>query len=422
MRGKGAASALDGLIQSLTLSVQPILDRHQNIDTFEVLLRSETVEQSVIELDLAASAAVLHHAFSDLGVQTALGSHRAAINVSPMLLMSDAIEALSPDKVALEVAISASASPALLERCEKLRKKGYLLFADHVTEVVSSSEAFLAVADAAKVEIAILGHDALIEVTRQLDRHKLKKIALGVQTQRQADQLLLLGYDYLQGPYYAQPVVHPGKRLSSSAVALLQIMALAASDADTQELVNTFKHHPDLTVQLLQVVNSAGARTAAPIGSLDRAITVLGRKQLTRWVQILIFASGGSSGANYPSPLLILAATRARLMELVADKILRRDRRFQDEAFMAGMLSLMSALFGVDAKDIFEHLPVAKEIKEAVQERVGVLGNMLMLIEMQEQPGFEEAQFQLNGMEGASPETLMPLQVEAIGWANALGG
>ncbi|MEO8630996.1 MAG: HDOD domain-containing protein, partial [Betaproteobacteria bacterium] len=59
------------------------------------------------------------------------------------------------------------------------------------------------------------------------------------------------------------------------------------------------KHHPALTLNLLRLVNSPGAGVGQKVGSIKQGIIVLGRKQLQRWLQLLLYAnSSGQAGRN----------------------------------------------------------------------------------------------------------------------------
>ena len=114
----------------------------------------------------------------------------------------------------------------------------------------------------------------------------------------------------------------------------------------------------------------------------DRAITVLGRRQLQRWLQLLLFSMGDSHGTS--SPLLHLAATRGRLLELLAAELHPGNSSFADQAFMVGILSLMPALVGLPIEEIVAPLGVDAEVRNALCDESGELGNMLRLTEASE--------------------------------------
>ena len=85
------------------LGRQPILDRHQNIVAYELLFRSGQSANANVLDDMAASAHVITHAFTELGVTAVLGKHKGFINVHDDLLMSDMVELLPKDKVVVEL-------------------------------------------------------------------------------------------------------------------------------------------------------------------------------------------------------------------------------------------------------------------------------------------------------------------------------
>ena len=83
-------------------------------------------------------------------------------------------------------------------------------------------------------------------------------------------------------------------------------------------------------------------------------------------------------------PLLQLAATRGRLMELLLDRLSEDcpgGRESIDQAYMVGILSLMPALFGSTMPEILAQLPVARPVHDALAARDGTLGDLLSLVE-----------------------------------------
>jgi c-di-GMP-related signal transduction protein len=144
----------------------------------------------------------------------------------------------------------------------------------------------------------------------------------------------------------------------------MKLMGLLLSDADTCELEKALKPEPGLTVNLLRMTNSVGSGTTENITSLGHAIAVLGRRQLQRWLQLLLFASGKQTTVA-ANPLLLLAATRGRLMELLAAELRAKDIPFADKAFMVGIMSLMPALVGLPIEEIIAPLGLADEMTAA---------------------------------------------------------
>jgi EAL and modified HD-GYP domain-containing signal transduction protein len=198
----------------------------------------------------------------------------------------------------------------------------------------------------------------------------------------------------------------------------MRLMSLLMSDADTQELEAAFKPEPLLTVNLLRMTNSVGAGTTVRITSLRHAITILGRRQLQRWLQLLLFASGTHSGTT--SPLLHLAATRGRLMELLAGNQRKRDVAYVDGAFMVGIMSLMPALMGMPIAEIVAPIGITSEVRDALCKGSGALGDLLKLIAATEGDAPEEIESALQECQGLDVETLNQCQAQALAWANSI--
>lgn len=407
--------------QELFLGRQPILDRNQNLAAFELLFRSGHFNGAQIEDDVFATATVINHAFSELGVEAVLGKHTGFINLSAPLILSDVIELLPRSKVVLEILEHVAVTDALVARCKALKRMGFTLALDDYTGRETDFRPLLEVVDIVKVDVKGMDQAALARTTASLKRLGVRLLAEKVDTREQVDRCLELGYELFQGYYFAKPSIITGKRLGHAETALMRLLGLVLSDADTTQIESVFKHNPDLSLNLIKLVNSAATGTRTRILSLGQAITVLGRKQLQRWLQVLMFTLSSAPAAEFPSPLLVLAATRGKLMELIAAALRPRDRDFQDRAFMTGILSLVNALLGLPMQDIVGSVPLAQDVKQALLERTGGLGEALELVEALEESDLMGIEKALDRVPGLAHSQVIGMQVEAMRWANSIG-
>ena len=139
--------------QELFLGRQPILDRKQNLAAFELLFRSGHFNGAQVEDDVFASATVINHAFSELGVETVLGKHTGFINLSAPLIMSDVIELLPKNKVVLEILETVRVTDPLVQRCHELKQAGFTLALDDFTGREHEFRPLLDVVDIVKVDV-----------------------------------------------------------------------------------------------------------------------------------------------------------------------------------------------------------------------------------------------------------------------------
>ncbi len=409
------------LVQELFLGRQPILDRNENLAAFELLFRSGHFNGAKIEDDVFASATVINHAFSELGVEAVLGKHPGFINLSTPLILSDVIELLPKSKVVLEILETVRVTDQLVARCRELKQLGFTLALDDFTGHEEEFRRLLEVVDIVKVDVQHMDRETLQRTTEGLKPLSVTLLAEKVDTREQVDRCLELGYELFQGYYFAKPSVITGKRLSHAETALMRLLGLVLTEAQSEQIEAVFEHNPDLSLNLLKLVNSAAAGTKKRIHSLAQAIRVLGRKPLRRWLQVLLFTLSSAPAAEFPSPLLILAATRGKLMELIANALKPGDREFHDQAFMTGILSLVHALLGPPMHEIIGPMPIAAEVKYALLERLGNLGHMLLVVEALEESDLAEIEAALAKVPGLDHGQLIGLQVEAMAWANSIG-
>jgi EAL and modified HD-GYP domain-containing signal transduction protein len=203
--------------------------------------------------------------------------------------------------------------------------------------------------------------------------------------------------DFLGGSWYLAPPAKPTGTQAVSRALALQLVQLVVADADTHEIEAVLRRDPALSYHLLRLVNSLGMGMSKQITSFSQAILILGRAQLRRWLNLMLFSS--RPGDERSAMLLARVAVRARSMELLA-KAAGLDRSGQDQAFMAGMFSLLGCLFGMPLAEVLKPLKISAALQGAVLEHSGELGRLLQLIETAERCDAD-----------ALPALLAPVQV-----------
>jgi len=207
-----------------------------------------------------------------------------------------------------------------------------------------------------------------------------------------------------------------GKQADMTRVKLLEMLALIAQDADTSEIEVIFRHEPKLSYSLLRLVNSAAIAPRSPITSFAQAINLLGRRQLQRWLQLLVYAD--PDNGQHPNPLLQKAAARGRLLELLAPAMCPCpiiDKQ-DDTPFMIGAFSLLDALLNMSMSEILQQLPLQETVHKALAEHAGPFGQLLQAIDSAENRDFKAASAQLEQLSIGS-ETFLEAQLTALNWA-----
>lgn len=403
-------------MRDVYLGRQPILDREQRVVAYELLFRAGNSAGAQVTDDVQATASVIQHAFGELGVPTVLGSQLGFINISTELLLSDLIELLPKQQVVLELLESVAASDAVVERCHALKQQGFRLALDDFV-YDDSFHPLLELADIVKVDLLQHTPATLDVLVGQLRNWPVRLLAEKVDSAEQAERCRALGFELFQGYYFARPSVLATKRADPTQLALTQLLGLVLRDADTAQIEQVFKHHPNLTYNLMRLVNSVACGARRTLSSVSQAILVLGRMQLQRWLQLLLFTL--DSRMPYPSPLLLLAATRGKMMELLA-QAQHRSTDYCEQAFMAGILSLIDVLIDKPLADIVAELNLAPHVAAALLRREGELGALLQLVESVEHPDLARTLALLQGAGGLTLAALTRAQLDAMHWAHQI--
>ncbi|MCX7205774.1 MAG: HDOD domain-containing protein [Proteobacteria bacterium] len=179
---------------------------------------------------------------------------------------------------------------------------------------------------------------------------------------------------WLTGTWLLAPQ-KPDGRPNPSKPVLLELLGLITSDADTPAIEAVIAKAPQLVFSLLRLVNSVAVGGGAHAESLRQAVAILGRRQLQRWLQLLLYAEQFGADSGTP-PLLLLAALRAKRLESWAGSDALPGIK-PDAAFMAGMLSLLDRLFGQPLAEILDPLPLSPELNAGLLLGEGPIGNAI---------------------------------------------
>lgn len=213
-----------------------------------------------------------------------------------------------------------------------------------------------------------------------------------------------------------RPPVDRGRQRSP--VQLIKLLADIERDADTRELEAAFRADPTLSYQLLRLLNSVAIGLRTPVRSLGHAIDLVGRRQLQRWLQLLIYAQPDKP-ATAPNPLLQLAAYRGLLLE----GLIRHAQGSNDDAdaaYMTGIFSLLDRVIAQPLSEIVDQLPLPAPVAAALTQGAGDLGACLGLAIAAERGDLVAATDRLRQREVA-PDAWWSIQDAAFHWADGLG-
>ena len=335
------------------------------------------------------------------------------------MLQSDILEILPREKFVLEILETVDITVEVVARCQALKDMGFTLALDDFVRLEAQHRPLLEIVDIVKIDIQGMDAATLAQTVASLKPWPVRLLAEKVDSNDQAQLCHQLGFELFQGYFFAKPALVTGRKLTQSQATLLRLFGLILEDADTPALEAALKPEPGLTLNLLRLTNSAASGVRQQITSLRHAITVLGRSQLQRWLQLLLYSNYETGGMA--NPLMQLAATRGRFMELLAGEMVGGGNDLADHAFMTGIMSLMPALLQAPMAEILKPLPLLPEVREALESRSGPLGKLLALAESLETNDATACLALTTGLPGLDGECVNRAQTRALAWANSIG-
>lgn len=366
---------------------QPIVNKHETIFGYELLFRSGTTKTAADVLDNSkATATVIIYSLNDLGLNNIIGKKKGFINVNYEILSSGLCEVLPNENTVFEILEDVEVTRSLIEICKLIKLKGYKIALDDFT-YDESKKPLMEIADFIKIDVLIHQRDELLRLLKLLKPYPARLLAEKVETKEDFSYCVDLGFELFQGYFFEKPSVIEGTSVSSSQIILLELFNELSRERNIDYIEGLFKKNPELDIKLLNFINSAAFYHSQKITSIRQGIIMLGYRNLQKWIALMLFSKTGVDIKS--NPLLERAAFRGFFMELLANNI-TKNRNTGDQAFIVGILSLSDALMSMKVEEIVKKLNLSEEIKNALINKEGLLGEILMLIEMLERNELDE--------------------------------
>jgi c-di-GMP-related signal transduction protein len=403
---------------NVSFARQPILNRDNMLCAFELKLyqapAAEAGEQEA-EAKQGETQAIIQ-AILQPDVRAALANHPGYLPVTRELLFDDAIRSLPAERFMFELPPDIVADDQLITRIVELYGRRYRFVIDNVAQANDTFARLLPYADAVKIDMHRIPQAMLPKFASVLKSAGKLLIALGVESQEVYEQALDLGFDRFQGYYFAHPQGAAARKVSAPRHALLNLLQLLGGEPTVAKLEAELKLNPVLVMHLMRLANSSGLAMGRKVTTLREAINATGTNRIARWTQLLLYADGRKVALE-DDPLLQLAATRARFMELAIQRLPEAGRDETDAAFLTGVFSFVDSVFGGSLEHTLNVLALSKPIRDAILLREGVLGTLLTVVEALERGAWAEIESVCERLEGLQVLDVAQMGLVAAAWA-----
>ncbi|HLI58230.1 MAG TPA: HDOD domain-containing protein [Solirubrobacteraceae bacterium] len=370
-------------MHSAFVARHPIFNRRLEVVGCELLFRGHGwAEDERPESRERATATVVLNSLTELDLARIVGHRKAWVDVSREFVLNGLAQAIPAELSGLEISGAEVFDEELIEALDELKQEGYQLALDGVDEESLPAPA-LALFDIVKLDVRALGHERLRSLVPRLreatEGRRCKVLAQGIATYEDRDLCLDAGCDLFQGRFFCRPAVAGTRSVSANRLALLQVVsALQRSDVELSEVEQLIARDVALSFRMLRYVNSAALGLRGEVRSIGQALALLGLDNARRWATLSVMASVDDK----PTELTLTALTRARFCELAGTEL---GPGRGSELFTLGLFSVLDALMDTTMSEATELLPLADDIRDALVDRSGPMGELLQAVIAREQ-------------------------------------
>lgn len=385
---------------------QPIFDRDYRVVAYEILFRGSREAD-----EHCMTSQVIVNTMLDLGIDAVAGTAPMFFNVDEAFLLNseELGSALPADKVVLEILENVPATPEVLAACKRLKDQGYRLALDDVL-TVEHAEAFIDYIDLIKLEWPDLQDRT--DFMKRMRKYDVSFLAEKIDSYDDAIQASELNIDYFQGYFFCRPELVTGTKPPESKVSVLRAMQQALTATSIDDMFAVVKQDVSLSFRLLKYINSAAFGLRREVESIEQALTLLGLKNIRRWLTLLTMTS---LSENKPREPMRQGLYRARFLESLARQLGEKEI---DDDFMMGLFSILDALLDQPIERSLSEVSLAPHVHEGLTDPGSEMGQKLELVKALERGDQEPARrFTTEGQRITYSE-LNRLQAEAMHWAD----
>ena len=350
-----AAGATDSGARFSYVARQPILTADEKVFGYELLFR-DGVENEFRETDFdAASRRTLDTSFQ-IGLEVLCDGHRGFVNCTRDVLLKDYMTLLPPSLGVVEVLESVPPDDLVMAALLRLRKAGYTIALDDF--VFNDPRQPLApMADILKVDLRQTTAEQRETIRKSLGTAGCRLLAEKVETREEFAAAKAAGFTYFQGYFFRRPEVLHAREIPASRLNYLRLLqAVSQPEIDVVKFEAMIKQEASICYRLLRYLNSAVFGMKNEIHSIRHALTLLGEREVRRWVRLIATLTIGESRS---SELVSSAMVRARFCELLAPRV----PHGESDLFLMGLFSLIDSILEIPMPRVLEAVPVDHETK-----------------------------------------------------------
>lgn len=392
---------------------QPIFNKKKEVVAYELLYRKNYKNSFSPDTDGDhATSDVIVNGLVLIGLDNLVGEKKAFINFTERLLLEKMPMLLPKEQLVIEVLENIEPTDEIVDACRELKAKGYIIALDDFV-FHPKYKPLIELADIIKVDFILTPENERKQMLKHITGKKIRLLAEKVETQKDYDQAIKLGFSYFQGYFFDKPVIMTGKDIQGLYGNYLQLIGKTYNEeAEFEELAGIIERDLSLSYKLLKYLNHSGQYLLSRITSIKHALMILGLDEVKKWIALILIR--GISD-DKPDIVTRVCMTRARFCENMAE--LAGIRQRNTELFILGMFSMIDVLTNRLLEDILKELPISEDIKLTLLGRDSAFSNIYGLVVAYEKADWNQVNRIAAEMK-LDISKIPELYYEALNWAD----
>jgi EAL and modified HD-GYP domain-containing signal transduction protein len=393
---------------------QPIVDVNRDLFAYELLFR-DGVKNCFPDISPdEATSRIIASSHLNLSLEEITGGVPAFINFHTNTLLHRFPTSLNKDLVVIEIIETVDLGDDLIDACSSIYDSGYKLALDDY-DVNEKWQAIIPYASIVKFDITTVTLAQMEQSVPELKARGIKLVAERIETLEEFEQFKAMGFDYFQGYFFAKPEILRHRKLTTSKLAMLELMAVStASNFDFNRVNEIIERDISLSYMFLRFINNPTVNKRHQITSLRHALTYMGEIEVKKFVSLVALANLSN---DQPMELLQMSLVRAKFCEFVA--LALNDSGNPPVGFLTGLLSILDTLMQQDMSSLVEKIPLSDNVKVALCGGDNILKDCLQLVQYIEQANWQGLKRLANKL-GLKQTLLHNFYTESIKWARAM--
>jgi EAL and modified HD-GYP domain-containing signal transduction protein len=360
---------------------QPIFDKEGKCISYELLYRStHEASEALFSNNASATARVIINLIHNIGLSSIIGNKIGYINVDEQIILSDIFLSLPKSKFVFEILEYTKVTPEVIEKVRHLHELGYRFALDDFScenENIEYFKLLFPYVDVIKIDLLATNPISVEAMVEKFSPYNIKLLAEKVENIEIFERCKKAGFDYFQGYFFEKPSIISGMRIEPSVLNAIDVINTLYSTTDMNRISEKFSFYPELTFNLLRYINSAEFSFRQEITSIKQILNLLGPSRLRSWLGLFLYS--GEHEQMFQEAIVDAAKFRANMMRELVIALGKPD--LDDEAFLAGSLSLVDTYLHISMEEIIEKIHLAHPIIDALLKREGYFGKLLLITE-----------------------------------------